>query len=523
MFLLLPYSAELKLTKKPYITYAVVLLCVLIFYLQDSNRSDIEETVNTYCESIQTPNDQLHDDFKTNPEVCKSVLTYIQLNYRGSDDFDQFVESIIVWDEDEVPEKELISIRSHYESMQLTVPEGLDMQLMYYPDTLNPFKMITSALSHADFWHIFGNLLFFIAFAPPLEILINNRWQYLKILLSVSIITSLSYSIFSIGTDPIPSLGLSGVVMGMIGLSAYMMPNAKIRCFLWIVWYAKVVYIPAWILAAWYIGWDTYDLFEQGNNSGINLVAHVSGGIAGYLLGRLWFKQRREEYQYELDEEINYQRYKRIDKQYKTSSMGGQVEYANRMRQKFASRDYESYMQQVYNYASTERDSDAIILILEDYEIRRASPEIYEEIFQRIEQWKPSRTLLCLGRLIINLLIQSNQYGKSVEYVERCQKISKGFVLADPNELILLVQAAIKLQKYELAYLLINDASNRYKGEVDSVHFQILEIKLLWYYLGEKERSMALLKKLIQLKPATHLHEIDALIQLTKSKDRLSF
>jgi len=385
------------------------------------------------------------------------------------------------------------------------------MQLMYYPDVLNPFKMISSTLSHADFWHIFGNLLFFLAFAPALEILINSRWLYLKVLISVSVITSLSYSMFSIGTDAIPSLGLSGVVMGMIGLSAYMMPNAKIRCFLWIVWYAKVVYIPAWILAAWYIGWDTYDMFEHGNNSGINLVAHVSGGLAGYFLGRLWFKQRRDEYQYELDEEINYQRHKRNWNVYQTSNVGGSKEYENRIRQKHASRNYENFIQRIHTYVETKRDSDAIVLMLEDFERKRGSIEIYEELFERVESWGPSRTMLCLGRLLIDIYIDQRLYGKAVDISKRCHTVSKKFVLAQGSQLILLVQTAIKLQQYDLAYDLVKDVDERYCGDLDRVHCKILEIDLLYRHLGVLEESVNKLKDLINQKPTTHLSDIKKL------------
>ena len=84
--------------------------------------------------------------------------------------------------------------------------------LLYYPDSWNPITMVTSSLAHAGFFHLFGNLVFFMAFAPALEIIISNRLLYIGVMLFVAVASGLSYSLSVLigGGEPIPSLGFSG-------------------------------------------------------------------------------------------------------------------------------------------------------------------------------------------------------------------------------------------------------------------------------------------------------------------------
>ena len=91
------------------------------------------------------------------------------------------------------------------------------------------------------------------------------------------------------------SLGLSGVVMGMIGLNAYLLPSGTIRCYYWFIVIFGSVAVPAWALAIWYIGWDIYNLFANVNTGVVDVMAHVTGGAAGYLYGVAFLRGRRQQ------------------------------------------------------------------------------------------------------------------------------------------------------------------------------------------------------------------------------------
>ncbi len=82
--------------------------------------------------------------------------------------------------------------------------------------------------------------------------------------------------------------------MGMIGLSAFLLPRGRIRCYYWFVVLFGSVAVPVWVLALWYMGGDIYALFAFEDHGAINIMAHVTGGISGYLFGALFLRKARD-------------------------------------------------------------------------------------------------------------------------------------------------------------------------------------------------------------------------------------
>jgi len=154
--------------------------------------------------------------------------------------------------------------------------------------------MVTATVSHGSWWHPIGNLYFFFAFAVAVELIVG-WWRYLVTIAVIGIGTGVACSLSSLGADdPLPTVGRSGVVMGMMALFTYFLPTGGIRCLLWIVVLFKRLTIPAWILFVWYFGWDVYAV-QSGGKPGVNLIAHVSGGVIGLAMGALFFRKQRRD------------------------------------------------------------------------------------------------------------------------------------------------------------------------------------------------------------------------------------
>ena len=502
--LIIPHSTALDLEGHAYTTYAVAILCIVIFYFQYTNEASVDSAIFDYCTSVYS--DELPDDsidiMRSDIVTCYSFIniyhTHVEFLIPGrieSEDFFGLYHYSAQMDE------MLKLTQAHYDAFNKDAPASLNAKIMYYPDSWNPFTMISSTLSHGDFEHIFFNLIFFLAFAPALELLIGNTLKYLGIMLAISVVTSISYSLAYLlgGGTPIPSLGLSGLVMGMIGMSAFLMPKAKIRVFVWLFTFARNFYISAWILAAWYIGWDTWELLNYGNYGGVNLVAHVSGGFAGYFIARRWLKETREETRDDVDDEIEYQRSKRADKytSHNISYSGNRRYTENKQQERQFKKDYDGYMSRLHQCVSVRNDSEAIILLLENYDLYSTQPEIYEEEFQRVSEWGDSRTLLCLGRTCISLLLERKLYKRIIPILAKCQSVSKEFVLANPDEVLLLAHPLIDLQEYKMAHYLIHNAERRYGEYIDFTLCKLLEAKLLWQYLEQEEEARQLVNALL--------------------------
>jgi len=345
--------------------------------------------------------------------------------------------------------------------LQLT--SNISESLVYYPDSWNPLTMVTSSLAHANLLHLAGNLIFFLAFAPALELLIGNRIRYIGIMLLISCVVGISYSLsVLIGRSPdLPSLGFSGVVMGMIGLSAFMMPQARIKVFWWYLLAWKTFYIPAWIVAACYIGLDVFTLLFSSDFAGINIVAHVMGGVTGYLYGYLFLQERREDTREQLEQEIEAMRIEQ--KQGKTSSEAhrykrhlDEVDTSKRQKQ-----DHDRFMRNLYQMVKTHRNSQAVLTLLTRYGPNTPLHEL-EAQFEHIAKWGPSRTLLCLGRLIIEIMDREKRYGRVIMQIEKCQAISPAFILHDVSRTLFFANMAIDMGKPGVARNLVMNPQKRY-------------------------------------------------------------
>jgi membrane associated rhomboid family serine protease len=351
-------------------------------------------------------------------------------------------------------------------TLQMSNP--ITANMAYHPDSWNPIRMLSATFAHLGFWHLFGNLVIFMAFAPALEILIGSALRYIAIMLVIALAANIGYSLWTIITaaEPIPTLGFSGVVMGMIGLSAYLMPRARIRVFCWLlVW--KTFFVPAWILAAIYIGFDAWSMFNDSDFGGVNLVAHVAGGLTGYACGLLWLKDRKQEVSDELNEEIEAMK---IEQRYgKTRAEAHRYQKATAplIAERERSRDYDRFMGQVYQMVKTHRDSEATLELLSRYDQQTLFTEL-EPIFERVYEWGPSRTLACVGRLLIQILDREQRHGRVLFYVERCQALSPKFALPDLSRVLFYAQMALDTGKPVIARNLVINAAERYGSEVNA-------------------------------------------------------
>jgi membrane associated rhomboid family serine protease len=157
------------------------------------------------------------------------------------------------------------------------------LALAFYPDQLDPLKMLTSALTHGSFWHLVGNLFFFYCFARTIEVQLNVA-GYLLAFVSFVLITSLAYAATAV--LPIPTLGLSGVVWGFMGMFLLRYPRDYIEC--WVVFLGKVN-VPAFAFILAFLAFDVYG-FRASEIHAVNYAAHFSGFIAGVLFKVLFWK-----------------------------------------------------------------------------------------------------------------------------------------------------------------------------------------------------------------------------------------
>ena len=291
-----PYRARIKLFHVPWITILVSVLCVWIYWAQYNNQRAIWRAAGEFCEAENNPTflRALHwIGGSSDPSVCMQVMLKL---YHGSDDR---ADMAALAKQRGNPAIATGALATHYEeslldtyrSFQARAPSNLTARLWYTPGSGNPVRMVTAAFAHGSWGHVIGNLIFFFAFAATIEILLGPI-LFLAVFIAFALGTHTVYSLAIGKAQALPTVGLSGVVMGMIALFVYFIPQARISCFVWLVVFYRRFAIPAWLLAAWFIGWDIYSQVS-GGKAGVNLIAHLAGAALGFLLGFTLFRGKR--------------------------------------------------------------------------------------------------------------------------------------------------------------------------------------------------------------------------------------
>lgn len=143
---------------------------------------------------------------------------------------------------------------------------------------------LTSMFLHGGPIHIGGNMLYLWIFGDNIEDLAGHM-PYLVFYLSTGAIGSLAH-ILSDPSSPIPAVGASGAISGVLGAYILRFPHAKIRTAIFLRFWIQFVRVPAWIMIGF---WFLLQLVESfvvtvtGAVGGVAYFAHIGGFIAGFL------------------------------------------------------------------------------------------------------------------------------------------------------------------------------------------------------------------------------------------------
>lgn len=153
--------------------------------------------------------------------------------------------------------------------------------------------LVTSQFLHGGFMHVGGNMLFLWIFGNNIEDRLGHL-KYLIFYLACGILAALSQWFFSI-SSPIPSLGASGAIAGVMGAYILRFPGAQINTLVFLGFFITTVRIPAILfLGIWFLQQAFSSVAslhvpaDVGMNSGgIAYWAHAGGFVFGAILGPL--------------------------------------------------------------------------------------------------------------------------------------------------------------------------------------------------------------------------------------------
>src|SRR3981189_1496174 len=155
--------------------------------------------------------------------------------------------------------------------------------------------LFTSMFLHASFLHVAGNMLFLSIFGDNVEDYLGH-FRYLVFYL-VSVVGAGPTHILLTQASPVPSIGASGAIAGVMGAYFVLYPRARV-----LIWFPPIFIfpVPAWLMLG-YLGISqclsgaATAIAETTQTSGIAVWAHVGGFVVGILLIKL-FPQRPHRY-----------------------------------------------------------------------------------------------------------------------------------------------------------------------------------------------------------------------------------
>ena len=156
--------------------------------------------------------------------------------------------------------------------------------------------LITSMFLHGGVLHIGSNMLYLFVFGDNVE----DRLGHLRFLIfyfACGIIAGFTHIFFN-ASSPIPSVGASGAIAGVLAAYLRLFPHAEVRTLLFIGPFIAVPRIQAAFLILFWFGTQFLSgVLSLGATSeqteGVAVWAHIGGFVAGFILVQFFAQSRR--------------------------------------------------------------------------------------------------------------------------------------------------------------------------------------------------------------------------------------
>lgn len=164
--------------------------------------------------------------------------------------------------------------------------DGLLDHVVWYAYGLKPaypafMTMFSHMFLHADFGHLFGNMLILGLIGYVVETALGSR-RYLAFYLLAGLASG-GLDVLIHPDSGITDIGASGAIAGVMGMYAVLFGLRKIRFFYWLVFYFDYIRAPAIIMLPVWLANEFYQMFLAGP-SRVNNLAHVGGLCAGAVI-----------------------------------------------------------------------------------------------------------------------------------------------------------------------------------------------------------------------------------------------
>ena len=151
--------------------------------------------------------------------------------------------------------------------------------------------LLTSMFLHGGWGHLGGNMLFLWIFGDNIEHRIGHL-RFIVFYLLCGIAAGLAHIVFNSGS-PIPTVGASGAISGVLGGYLILFPRNRVYVMTW----GGVATVPAVLMLGLWILMQFINQFgsvaDTPETGGVAYLAHIGGFAAGMILAPLFSPRQR--------------------------------------------------------------------------------------------------------------------------------------------------------------------------------------------------------------------------------------
>ncbi|MBT8086097.1 MAG: rhomboid family intramembrane serine protease [Woeseia sp.] len=200
---------------------------------------------------------------------------------------------------------ELDALERKQEIVDTYIPRLIIYRFGFVPAEFSFLTLFSSQFLHGGWGHLIGNMVILLLIGLTVEQLLGS-FNYTLFYLLSGAFGAIVYGLVHFGS-PMPAVGASGAISGLMGMYVAAYGTRKIRFFYWIGFYFNYAKLPALMMLPVWVGKEVFDFFFTESNVGYT--AHAGGLIAGaglVLLGRSSFAKVDTEIIEYRDEEREY-------------------------------------------------------------------------------------------------------------------------------------------------------------------------------------------------------------------------
>lgn len=172
----------------------------------------------------------------------------------------------------------------------LGVVDGQPLACVVDDQRINWITPILSMFLHGGWGHLLGNTVYLWVFGNNVEDSMG-RGRFVAFYLLTGIAAAMAHLAVD-PMSPVPTVGASGAISGIMGAYLVLYPRVRVRTFIPPIF---LVHLPAWlVLVLWFAsqvvsGLPDLSPLRREISGGVAVWAHVGGFVAGALLAR-WFE-----------------------------------------------------------------------------------------------------------------------------------------------------------------------------------------------------------------------------------------